>query len=154
MALKKEQGPMKKPNINNMKIKSFIAVTLLAVMVSCNKEEETNNDIRTDYLGTWKCTQTSKLNGSTQFTVNIKADANDDSRINMFNFYSIGVNDSIYALVSTTAANSLSIPQQTHTSDYIQGSGNDVSTTKLTFDYTVDDGNAVDTITAVFNKIQ
>jgi len=146
---------MQKLNFNNMKIKSFIAVTLLALLVSCTKEgEETNKDIRTDYLGNWKCTQTSKLNGNSQFTVNIKADANDDSKINMFNFYGIGANDSIYAIVSTTAANSLSIPQQTHSSDYIAGSGNDVSTTKLTFDYTVDDGNAIDTITAVFNKIQ
>jgi hypothetical protein len=138
-----------------MKIKTLLTLTLFSALVSCTKEEDNSNkDIRTDFLGTWKCTQTSKLNGSSQFTVNIKSDDNNASRINMFNFYNIGSVDSIYADVSTTAANSLSIPKQTHSSDDIIGSGNDVSTTKLTFDYTVDDGNAVDTITAIFNKIQ
>jgi len=125
------------------------------VLVSCQKEESsTDQDIRTNYLGTWKCVQNSKATGSSQFTVTIKSDANNSSRINMINFYNIGTSDSIYADVSTTAANSLNIPQQVHSSDYIKGSGNDVSTTKLVFDYTVDDGNAIDTISATFTKIQ
>lgn len=131
---------------------TVIAITILA---SCMKEgENTNQDIRTNYLGTWKCVQSGKISGSSQFTVTIKADDMNTSRINMFNFYNIGTSNSIYADVSTTAANSLNIPQQVHSSDYIKGSGNDVSTTKLVFDYTVDDGNAIDTISATFTKIQ
>ncbi|MFZ9847646.1 MAG: hypothetical protein ACO3EE_05785 [Flavobacteriales bacterium] len=137
-----------------MKIKSLLAITLLSALVFCTKEAETDKDIRADYIGNWKCTQTSKYNGTSEFTVNIKEDVANDSRIEMYNFYAIGSANFIYADISTTAANSISITKQSFSSDFIEGSGNDVSSTKLTFNYTADDGNVVDTLSAVFNKIQ
>lgn len=145
---------MKILNYNTMKIKTLLILTLFSALVSCTKEEETDKDIRTDYLGNWKCTQTSKYNGISEFTVNIKEDATNGSRIEMYNFYAIGAANFIHADISTTAANSISITKQSFSSDFIEGSGNDVSSSKLTFNYTADDGNVVDTLSAVFNKIQ
>ena len=72
----------------------------------------------------------------------------------MYNFYAIGAANFIQADISTTAANSISITKQSFSSDFIEGSGNDVSISKLAFNYTADDGNVVDTLSAVFNKIQ
>ncbi len=136
-----------------MKTQSILILTLLTALVSCTKEPETNKDIRTDFLGTWKCTQSSKLNGSSEFLVSIKIDSTHDSRINMFNFYNIGSSKKIYANISTVAAKPLSMPfQPTGSSEDIEGDGSDVSSTKLTFDYVVDDGNAIDSISAIFIK--
>ena len=137
-----------------MKIKKLLTLTLFSALVSCAKEEDPDKDIRADYLGIWKCIQTSKYNGTSEFTVNIKEDAANGSRIEMYNFYAVGAANFIHANISTTAANSISIAKQSFSSDFIEGSGNDVSSSKLTFNYTADDGNMVDTLSALFNKIQ
>jgi hypothetical protein len=144
----------RKKQIMKNKIKHLIAGGVILLLAACQKDSSNaDGDIRTDYIGTWKCVQNSKITGASEFTVSISKDTSNASRINIANFYKLGSNSKVYATVSTVAANTFDIPVQSVLSNYISGSGTEVNSTKLTFSYTVDDGNEVDSLTAVCTKL-
>ncbi len=134
--------------------KLFVSIFAVLLLAACQKENSTTKtDIRTDFIGSWKCAQTSKVIAATQFTVTITKDTANDARIKLWNFTKLGDNYNVYANVSTVAASALDIPVQTVKSNVIKGSGTEISTSKINFTYTIDDGNAIDTLTAVFTKL-
>ena len=135
-------------------LKLLFVICTVMVLAACQKDEDyINNDIREDFIGSWKCVQTSKLIPTSEFTVTIKKDSNLTGRIHLFNFTKLGVNSSVYATISTVNVSEVNIPIQTVQSNIIQGSGTQVNDTKINFEYTVDDGNETDTLTAVFTKL-
>jgi hypothetical protein len=138
----------------NSTLKTLSALCFIALFAACQKDDSTNDgDIRTDFIGSWKCTQTSKIIAPSEFTVTISKDTTNASRIKLWNFYKLGSNSEVYANVSTVAASALDIPAQSVQSNIIKGSGTQINTTKINFTYTVDDGNETDTLTAVFTKL-
>ncbi|MCX6182530.1 MAG: hypothetical protein NT150_11455 [Bacteroidetes bacterium] len=138
-------------------MKALIALLVIFSVIflaACQPEDDyINNDIRQDFIGSWKCVQTSKLIPTSEFTVTIKKDTALTGRIHLYNFTKLGVNNSVYATISTVNVSAINIPAQSVQSNVIQGSGTQISTTKLNFEYTVDDGNETDTLTAVFTKL-
>ncbi len=137
----------------NNTLKTIASLCFIALFSACQKDDTTDNtDIRTDFIGSWKCVQTSKITGASEFTVTITKDTGNDSRINLENFYKLGAY-SVYANISTVVAEALEIPVQTVQSNIIKGSGTQINDTKINFEYTVDDGNETDTLTAVFTKL-
>ncbi len=134
--------------------KALIALCGILVLAACQKDDGINDgDIRADFIGSWKCTQTSKIIAPSEFTVTITKDTTNASRIKLSNFYKLGSSSGVYANVSTVTASAIDIPVQTVQSNIIKGSGTQINTTKINFTYTVDDGNETDTLTAVFTKL-
>ncbi|MFM7021554.1 MAG: hypothetical protein ACKOXB_01145 [Flavobacteriales bacterium] len=134
--------------------KSLLLFCSVLLLAACQPDDgNTDTDIRTDYVGSWKCVQTSKLIPTTEFTVTIVKDTANSSRIKLYNFTKLGSNSSVYANISTVAANEIEIPTQSVQSNIIKGSGTQVNANKLNIEYTVDDGNETDTLTAVFTKL-
>jgi hypothetical protein len=148
-----------------MKIKFLTGVLLCSLafnVTSCITEDEAedleeqitddtdNGDNRNAFIGTWSVNETSKLIGSRTYTVTVEKDTEFPQRVNMYNFYALGT-DSIVANVSSVYTNTITIPFQTLLGNYIGGTGT-LANNKISFDYTVDDGNAIDTVKAVYSK--
>ena len=131
-----------------------LLMLLLLGMNSCNlweEEEEVEGDVRDRFLGSWTVTETSKLLGTRNYKVTIEKDASFPARVNMYNLYALGTDkDSVIANVSSVLVNTITIPNQTRNANYIGGQGEMVDEIKINFDFTVDDGNDIDTVTAVF----
>ncbi len=149
-----------------MKIKFLTGLLLLALsvnMVSCTEDEaedleedlindDVNGDDRLPYVGDWKVVETSKIIGARSYWARIKKDDGFPQRVNIYNFYLLGDNkDSVIANVSNALPDVITVPEQTRAGNFIVGDGK-LSNGVITFKYTINDGNEIDTVTAVYSK--
>lgn len=132
----------------------LLLVMLIVGFSACElweEEEEVEGDVRDRFVGSWTVTETSKLLGTRNYSVSIEKDSSFPARVNMYNLYALGTSsDSLIANVSSVLVNTITIPNQTRKSNYIGGKGEMVNDVKINFDFTVDDGNDIDTVSAVF----
>src|SRR3990167_2750000 len=115
----------------------YLLVASLLFFASCLKDETTTLD------GTWSCSESSQIYGSTSYEVNIETDASDANKISLENFYNLGYQNKVTASLS---GDNISISSQTIDGYKISGSGTKNSGTSLSFEYYSYDGADHDTI--------
>jgi hypothetical protein len=133
---------------------SFFVLAL--VMVSCTPDKEDDptaptptTDSRDKYVGIWLCNETSKVSGSTSYTINISKSSSSTSEILIDHFYDLQAQAR-----ASVSGNSISVPyQQLGTIGFASGSGNLSSTgTSLSMSYTTNVAGNKDTCTANCSK--
>ncbi|HNR48167.1 MAG TPA: hypothetical protein PKN14_02850 [Bacteroidia bacterium] len=128
---------------------TFVLIAILLLFSACTPDNETTGDDRDSFTGGWTCRDSSKSTGDVQplYSVNIAKSGTADTVI-IYNFYNLGGNTSVMALVS---GNSIVIPSQTDDSYLMSGSGL-FSHDAITINYTAKLGNAADNGTAVYSR--
>jgi hypothetical protein len=130
----------------------FFAVALVAVtIVGCQPEDDDEPipgvSPRQKYLGTWHVTSNHTINTNQQFwDMDVAPGATENAII--INGFDVGDADGVSGTVS---GNSFSISAVVNGSTY-QGSGSYNNNGTLTFNYTADDGAAVDTVSATASR--
>lgn len=136
-------------------LKSVLLVTLFGLtFTACQEDtfEDDTSDVRDRFVGTWTVSET-ESNQTRNFDVTISKSDFNSSRINIFNFYKLGQQDSVIASVSTVSSNTITIPNQVIQNTYgFSGSGVLQDDNTIEFSYTVDDGNGDVNVTAVFSR--
>ena len=137
-----------KKNVLNIKNPLKILCILL-LLLGCEKEK--SNDIRNDLAGNWMVNENSSLLGFRSYEVTIFKDSISNSRINIYNFYKIGIKDSVFSTISGVEGTTLTIPSQTSKSNIIEGSGK-IKKDEIDMNYLINDGNQIDTVSANYTK--
>lgn len=127
----------------------FALISALLLFSACTPDNETTGDDRDSFTGGWTCKDSSKTTGDVQplYSVNIAKSGTADTVI-IYNFYNLGGNTSVIALVS---GNSIVIPSQTDDSYLMSGSGL-YSHDAITINYSAKLGNATDNGVAVYSR--
>lgn len=127
----------------------FAMISALLLFSACTPDNETTGDDRDSFTGGWTCKDSSKTTGDVQplYSVNIAKSGTADTVI-IYNFYNLGGNTSVIALVS---GNSIVIPSQTDDSYLMSGSGL-YSHDAITINYSAKLGNATDNGVAVYSR--
>lgn len=132
----------------------LLAAGLFVVSCKPDKEEDPTSptpstDSRDKYVGRWLCNETSKVSGSTSYTINITKSASSSSEITIDHFYDLQAQAR-----ASVSGNNITIPyQQLGTIGFASGSGNLSSTgTSLSMSYTTNVAGNKDTCTAVCTK--
>ena len=140
----------------------LLFITLAINVISCTEDEaedienilpddDVNGDDRDAFIGNWSVNETSDSLGIRNYTVQIEKDSSFPQRVNIYNFYALGTEDSIVANVSTVSPNTITVPYQTLSGNYIGGTGT-LASGKITFEYTVVDGNDSNNVKATYIK--
>jgi len=131
------------------KLYKYALVLLFIIsVISCSKTEDPatpGGDVRDKLVGTWVCNEKSKLSGTSSYNITISKSTTSSDGIIIKNFYQQGANASNFASVD---GNSITITAPYVGSNTIRGGGTYSSSSNLTFTYTVDDGQKVDSVTA------
>lgn len=131
----------------------YLSILILSIGACTPDENLVDNspkDDRDPFIASWQCKENSKLNGSTTFTVQISKDETYENIVKIANFYLFGYDDLATANVTGKI---IRIPKQTFCNHQIQGEGYiDNSGTTINWEYTVDDGSAIDSCTAIYIK--
>lgn len=138
-------------------MKNLIKLSFLLIsstfFISCEGDDlGGDGDTRDVFEGQWTVSEDSKLLGNRNYIIEIDLSAEYSSRINLFDFYKLGVKDSIYGNVSSVLAEAITIPNQYLKNNLIHGNGTLVNDNLINFTYYVDDGNDIDTVDAVFTR--
>ena len=145
--------PMRLKNLikkNVLNIKNPLKILcILLLLLGCEKEK--SNDIRNDLAGNWMVNENSSLLGFRSYEVTIFKDSISNSRINIYNFYKIGIKDSVFSTISGVEGTTLTIPSQTSKSNIIEGSGK-IKKDEIDMNYLINDGNQIDTVSANYTK--
>ena len=135
--------------------KLLIISSLLMLLIWGCKPDDTPDptnpdDVRAKYNGSWVCAENSKLFGQQTYSVNIGNDPNNSSQVLISNFYHFGYDaqDRAYAVVTS---GTISVPNQAVCGHTIWGSGK-LSGSKINWNYYVNDGADIDTVSAVYTK--
>jgi hypothetical protein len=130
----------------------LIASTIL-LLDSCKKEDntppDTTTDVRDKYTGTWHCIETVNKKDTSKFDVTINKDANNSAQILLNNFYNLGVGNYVTGIVADPKVN---IPSKKISTFTVSGDGTYVSSTKMTWNYKVNDGANTTSYYADFTK--
>ena len=128
----------------------FSIVSILFYSCDPNDNDSPLDDPRDRFVGNWICAETSSQNGASSFTVSISLKPDNSSQILLTNFYQLGTNAKVYAVVAGTYA---SIPEQTVSGFTIKGNGTLINNfTRIDWTYQVNDGADLDNCTAVYTK--
>lgn len=145
---------MKRITCHNILYATFLVMGLVVVSCKPDKEEDPssptpNTDARDKYVGKWLCNETSKVSGTTSYTINISKSGSSSSEIMIDHFYDLQAQAR-----ASVSGNSISIPyQQLGSIGFASGSGNLSSTgTSLSMSYTTNVAGNKDTCTAVCSK--
>lgn len=128
-----------------------LILSILAVS-SCQPDEEeepTPVDERDKFVASWTCQENSTQTGPSTFTVHITKSSSNSSQIQLENFYNFGFQNKAIATIS---GSSFSIASQQISGNTISGSGALQSNGTITMNYTVNNGSAIDTCSAVMTK--
>jgi len=137
-----------------MKIYRFLLAFLMILpfLQSCQEDITDLSDPRDAIVKKWRVTDNSGPAGTAGYDVTITKDANESTRVLFQNFHGLATSNKLYA---TIAGSNLTIPAQTLDGTYtIDGSGtisSDLS--KITFNYTVDDGDVPVDVIANFGAV-
>tara|TARA_Y100000766_G_C18690614_1_gene499298 strand:+ start:124 stop:570 length:447 start_codon:yes stop_codon:yes gene_type:complete len=140
--------PTKKPIVINIKNPLKI-LCILFLLLGCEKEK--NNDVRDDFVGNWLVNENSSLLGLRSYEVTIFKDSINNSGINIYNFYKLGIEDSVFSTISGIEGTTLTIPSQTSKSNIIEGSGK-IKKDEIDINYFINDGNQIDTVSANYTR--
>ena len=128
----------------------ILAVGLL--LSSCELDGLTDDDIVIGRMleGTWQCDEESSIFKSTNsfYDVTIEADQADSAKIIIFNFYQLGLTESVTAFIS---GSTVRINQQVVDGYTVSGNGTvskDLNT--IEWSYTTFDGADTDNVTATY----
>ncbi len=148
-------GTKSNKNLKTNKMKKLLQlsmVTVLLIMASCTEDENiTGADIRDEFVGNWLVLENSNVLGVRSFEANIVKSNLASDEINISNFYKLGESDSVKANVSSVLSTTFIIPIQLVSGHSINGTGA-LSGDEIEMVYYVDDGNEIDTISAVFTR--
>lgn len=128
--------------------KVIIVLAVTIAVISCKKDEPNEVvDSRDVFAGTWNVSdhQISKAN----YQVRIYKDENNSDKVWLINFH--GTTDTAFAYISNKEI-TLSPQEMSTTHLHTGGSGLMTGTTKIDFEYYINDGAQQDTITAVYLK--
>ncbi len=130
-------------------IKRF-SVILSLIVISCQPDDGVDTgDIRDEYIGKWSCSEESQIYGTSNYTVTITKDTQDDV-IKVSNLYNIGDQNTVFF---TVFDNNITINSQTVDGNTFSGTGTS-STNYSTFNlnYTAVSGGDSDNVTSNFTK--
>jgi hypothetical protein len=145
MNLKK---PIKKTIV--VKVKTPIAIVfILFLFIACEKEQDT--DARNGFVGNWLVNENSSLLGQRTYEIRIAKDSINTSQIYIYNFYKIGIQDSIFSLISESQNSAITIPTQTSKNNILEGSGT-LNKDVIAMNYFINDGNQIDTVSANYTR--
>lgn len=139
----------------SLQILLFTTLIILFSVTSCELiDEPINQDARERFLGDWNCQEYLEGLPQISYTVTIKADPADSSRIILENFAYIGFNEKPpYGIVDGPYVN---VPTQKVCFDQsitVWGNGQSVSKNELQWEYSVEVGGDSFHYTAVFRRI-
>ena len=143
MNLKK---PIKKTIVAKVKI---AIVFMLFLFIACEKEQDT--DERNDFIGNWLVNENSSLLGQRTYEIRIAKDSINTSQIYIYNFYKIGMYDSVLSIVSESQNTAITIPTQTSKNNILEGSGT-LNKDVIAMNYFINDGNQIDTVSANYTR--
>jgi hypothetical protein len=127
---------------------SIVIASMVVVFTSCDPNEDplSDQDVRDNYLGTWKVQESGK--GKVTYEVEITADPDNSVQVLINNFYDYNIKP--YAIVT---ASTITLPSQDFAKSLqIHGSGT-LSQEKITWTYYVNNGADLDTIHSVYTKL-
>ncbi len=127
----------------------FTIMFLLFLFTACEKQEDT--DLRNDFIGNWLVNENSSLLGQRTYEVSIVKDSINSSQIYIYNFYKIGINDSVFSIISELENSSMTIPKQTSKNNVAEGSGT-LNKDVIVMSYYINDGNQIDTVSANYTR--
>ncbi len=129
----------------------FFLSIFSVLITSCDEEDidDPFEDPRDQYLGMWLCTEDDSKNTEIAYTVTIDYDGDNSSRIRLFNFNLFGPAESVHALVT---GNLLTVINQTVLNTDVYGKGNKIDENTINWEYYVNDGADIDTISAVYTR--
>ncbi len=143
MNLKK---PIKKTIVAKVKI---AIVFILFLFIACEKEQDT--DARNGFVGNWLVNENSSLLGQRTYEIRIAKDSINTSQIYIYNFYKIGMYDSVLSIVSESQNTAIIIPTQTSKNNILEGSGT-LNKDVIAMNYFINDGNQIDTVSANYTR--
>lgn len=139
-----------------LSLSRFALLLVVLATASCQPDEDqpepTPTDDRDKFVNTngWSCQENSSQTGASTFTVHILKSSANSSDIQIENFYNFGFQNKATAAVN---GSSFTIASQQLSGNTIQGSGAYQSNGTITMNYTVNNGSAIDTCSAVLTKI-
>ncbi len=139
---------MKKTIVAKVKT-TFTIVFLLFLFTACEKQEDT--DVRNDFIGNWLVNENSSLLGQRTYEIFIAKDSINSSQIYIYNFYKIGIQDSIFSMISESQNTAITIPTQTSKNNFVEGSGT-LKKDVIVMSYYINDGNKIDTVSANYTR--
>lgn len=129
-----------------MKKKNLLGLMFLFSVImlqSCTKEEDALTDDRDKLVGSWSVVSSGSISGNLTYTLEISKGSSSNTQIVMKNFDKQGSATSLFAEVS---GNSISF-NGVVSSSTINGTGT-YGNSKITFNYTSNDGVDNDVVTA------
>lgn len=134
-----------------MKLRSVLFILIIATIVGCSKDDDTNDSSPTSKLiGTWVCVEQSQIFGTNTYSVDINPHSTISTRVVIDNFYNLGFQES-HAQTDVNG-NALTIINQTINGYSITGTGVLSNDSEIKLSYTTDDGAGVDNVTATLTK--
>lgn len=119
------------------------------VFPSCKKDDGGDSVVRDNYIGSWICQETSQSTGASTYTVHIIAHPSNATDILIENFYNLGFPNKPYAI---TNGSFFTIPSQQILGNIVEGEGTLQGDNTITMSYSVFDGIANDSVTAVLTR--
>tara|TARA_B100000795_G_scaffold269092_1_gene257510 strand:- start:130 stop:546 length:417 start_codon:yes stop_codon:yes gene_type:complete len=134
-------------------IKLSLFLIVICFICSCKEDSFDGQEYSLEVFdGQWTVSEASSLLGSRNYIVEISLIKKYSSRINIFDFYKLGTQDSVFAVVTPALANTISIPDQTLKDNFIRGTGTIINDNFINLTYYVDDGNEIDTVVAKYTR--
>ena len=134
--------------MNQKKIAVIFILFAITVFTGCEKTDtEVPTSDRDKFLGTWSA-QSTGSGGTRNFQLTITASNSAPDQVIMQNFDFAGTNTYIPAVIS---GNSLTIIRTVVSNETYEGTGN-YSSGNLNFNFTVDDGQTVESRTCTAHK--
>jgi hypothetical protein len=135
--------------VNRLNFRLLLVTGILISAYACEPDTVDPNVSRDDYLGSWTGNSVGNVNGQLGFQMTITASNSSPDGILMDNFDGVGPGTKVIAIVD---GGNLTIPLNIVNGDSIIGSGSLGSDGKLRFDFTVSDGQTVDSRTATATR--
>ncbi|MCX7863238.1 MAG: hypothetical protein N2449_09630 [Bacteroidales bacterium] len=137
---------------SKIKLLYLCSTILLMALVACNPDEPDpdTGDIRDKLVNTWKCTENSATYGTQNYYVEITKD-NQSGIIVIDNFFNLGLGKSIKASVN---GQTITINNQMVSGHLFNGTGTIASNfNSISWNYTFDEGNGPENVTATYTKM-
>lgn len=129
---------------------AFRFLNLLAVILLLAACGDNDPKVHTTIAGTWRCEETSSLNGTRTYLIDIDQTISDTTQYLISNFYNTG--DVEYIKVKLKS-NKLTITQQPTSNITVSGfSGTVIDLTKINLNYTVRDGLSDIKVEATYSR--
>lgn len=138
-------------------MKKLVFLSLFSVILwfsACTPEEEVTpdtGDSRDNITDAWQCQENSSTYGTQNYYVDISKDSASSSKIIIDNFFGLGTGKEVEASMSGLTLTISNYIIQGYT---INGTGSISSNYKtINWQYTVDEGNGAESVTATYTKL-